>query len=473
MSNIPSDYMSTTQYSNNITSSNTKSSNNEIIIINNGNVSTYNNTTITSNSNIEVLPDIKINFTMIYNYTSDVNGYISGPNDNILLISYNSYYIQYNSYNKKLTVTFIIPTSTPTSTISSQYQEIKPEIKPENKPENKLENKLENKPENKFEINSEIKSEINIKSELGLKYVDNILIKNEHIKILKIRNVNDTINTLLESKFRLRVNIPEASINNENRIKVNSENNKNYYYLGVEKINPNCNILINNACEYKYVDNRNCLNKNASINIHNSNYRYVLISEKSDNILKENTIFTLKKNNNKLYLENINTQSYPKLYKDDSALSVYGDLISKGSNYTEVQQNSMNIVCNEQIKPIKLNEERYNISCKIKMDGNMYLTTTNNQESCSSITITINEDNINENTINININKYSIYGVIEDIYTLIKNNNIERVSKKNDIYNLNMVTIDLNKNNVNKLNFNIELVECSNKIYENNIFYLD
>ena len=286
-------------------------------------------------------------------------------------------------------------------------------------------------------------------------------------RILNLRNNDDILNGLIGSTFRLRVNLPSL---NTYLDKTNTINKTNYFYLGVEKIDPNCNILTNSECLNIFVDDKNCNNKKASQNSQTSNYRYVLIPEiiGKDTSLPfiNNLNFTLENNNNKLYLNNINTKTYPKILKDDSTLNLNGNMLNNNkTNINTVNNQINNKLCNSEKTSIP---DKFNLSCSYYSDPNIRLITTSDNKKCSPVHISINDIN----TINLDINMYNIYGTIKETFSLISDGiNVENITRNNTSYKVNMIELnsDISIVQNNKLNFNVEIINFSNKIYESNL----
>ena len=314
-------------------------------------------------------------------------------------------------------------------------------------------------------------SDTSIPSNINLKKSVNI----RSNKVLRINSENDILNGLIGSTFRLRVNIPLLNAYSPS----SSASKVNYFYLSVEKIDPNCEIINNLQCSNVFVDYKNCTNKKSLENSKKSIYRYVLIPEflvKNNTSFINNLNFTLEKNNNKLYLKNINTGCYPQVYRDMEKKKMYGELVpSNDSNIDEVFNKLNNKLCND-----KSTVEFNKMICDYYSDNNMILFTTNDIMKCSPVTLSPTGDNM----ISIYINIYNIYGSVTDKLSLIYNTNtsnknninnydyIENVTKENGPQKINMVKFDSSESDElqdNILNFNVEIINFSKEIYKSNV----
>ena len=309
-------------------------------------------------------------------------------------------------------------------------------------------------------------------SNINLKKSDNIRLN----RVLRINSDNDILNGLIGSIFRLRVNIPSLNTYSSTR----STSKVNYFYLSVEKIDPNCEIINDLQCSNVFIDYRNCTNKKSVENSKKSIYRYVLIPEylvKKNTSFINNLNFTLEKNNNKLYLKNINTGCYPQIYKDNEKKKIFGEIVSSSeNNINEVLNKMLNKSCNDTSNNLEFTK----ITCDYYSDKNTIIFTTNDITKCSPVSISYTDDNM----INININMYNIYGSITDKLSLIYNTNIsnttninnydyiENVTKDDGPQKINMVKFDSSNTGElqdNILNFNVEIINFSKEIYENNV----
>ena len=166
-------------------------------------------------------------------------------------------------------------------------------------------------------------------------------------------------------------------------------------------------------------------------------------------------------------------------------ISISGDNLVKRlmlhvmiTNINNIKSEITNQLCYKQ--SVSSETDKYNVSCSYNTDSDITLVTTNNMNNSSSVTISLNDMNTISETLNINLNMYSIYGTVEDTLSLIYGGNninynyIETVTRNNMTYNVNMVGFDSESDNNskfrnNKLNFNVEIVDFSNRIYESNI----
>ena len=299
--------------------------------------------------------------------------------------------------------------------------------------------------------------------------IDKYFDVNKTNKILNIQ-MNDDIELLLvNGKFRLRVNLPFMPPHINNQI-FNNGINPNYFYLGVVKLDSNCNIYSDIQCKNLYIDNKDCTNKVLSKNIENS-YRLVLIPglyALDDTLSFNNIDFTLTKIDGLTYLMNVNTGYLPKLFLNDKSLNLHGNMLNdSNSNITKIYDEINNKICNETKNNLDISQDILNVSCLYKQDPKLYLLTTTDVNTSSPVSITIN----NNNTININLNKYDLYGNLSDTlmlsscnYNLTTSEYIEKVTAKNlGKVSINLVCLNssnsLNSKLNNKLDFTVELID--------------
>lgn len=340
--------------------------------------------------------------------------------------------------------------------------------------------------------------------------------------ILKLGSEEELNDILIGGIFKLKVNLPMMPpyIKSQKWDPVKGTD-PNYFYLSVEKLDPNCmintkkinidteikipekpvsqpvsvNSILNNIipttpvsvilpeskiiipvatdksdCQTIYVDNKNCTNKALSTVTRINSNRLVLIA--ADYIdddavgVGTNSDFTLINIDGKIYLKNIQTGYILTLYSNLSTINVHGNMIAdKNSNVHKLEYKLNNTLCNQNRK-INENTERY-VTCELKIDPEQYLMTTTNISESSPIKLNINLDN----TINIQLLKYNSYGSIIDKYplTFCKFNTqtwefIEKTTDLNGTYLINTVCFAQDGSPLaekNKLNFNIELVKYS------------
>jgi hypothetical protein len=343
---------------------------------------------------------------------------------------------------------------------------------------------------NKLELSSNVFQNIN-------KYID----INKTSDILNIQTNDDIELVMVGAKFRLKVNLPLVSplipglnFDSENGI------NPNFFYLGIEELNSNCKVESESECKNLYIDNKTCNNKILSENIDDS-YRLVLIPGiyAIDDDKKFNIDFTLIKIDGLIYLMNVNTKYLPQIYKSDIFYNINATVRNNNnSNAFYIYQESTNILCNKEEDKITRDDKMFNITCASVIDPKLYLFTTTDTDTSSPVSFTINKNK----TIRINLDKYDIYGNLENSYTLSsctyntgeynldnfpsENNseldpqmisdemikekmslkNIEETTKNSNNYLLNLVCINLSDSNDYKLSyldFIVELIEHSNK----------
>jgi len=314
-------------------------------------------------------------------------------------------------------------------------------------------------------------------------------------KILNIKTEDDIKILMVDGKFRLRVNIPlmPPYIKGNDFDLINGIN-PNYFYLSVEKLDPNCQIYgkninsednineekinckLNSCCSSIYIDNKDCVNRKLSSNLDNA-YRLVLIPARyalDENYPFKNIEFTLINNNGLLYLKNVNTGYLPKLFINDKQDLINGNIVNdEKTNISKISSELTNIICNEQVSPINMATNTINISCLSNPDTTKYLLSTKEVDKSSPINISINSGKIN-----INLNKYDIYGNVDEVLTLTTCNfdvntfkYIEKITKDLTTYLINLVCLKKNPETNNKLNFMVELIEFSKYFSENSNIY--
>jgi hypothetical protein len=290
-----------------------------------------------------------------------------------------------------------------------------------------------------------------------------VKINENNMDYLVINNDNDTNKYLVDSTFKLKVNLPNITTlipNKDNR-------DPNYFYLAVEELAPNCSIQDTNTCLNIFVDNVKCDNKSLSEVTRINSFRFVLVPIDYVNDTKvkyaKNINFTIIKIKDKLYLKNIDTGYLPQLYKNDLNQSIIANVPLENTTFDQLPSNN-NILCNDNITPPpSLNL----LSCSKNSDGNNYLITTQNINKSNTIKL-----NYINNQIQIKLQIYNTYGEPDNSFTLVYCNyntvtlqNIEKSILQNNI-NYNLVCFDDDNNTkfpLNKLNFSIEIVKYSDE----------
>jgi hypothetical protein len=295
----------------------------------------------------------------------------------------------------------------------------------------------------------------------SVKINDNNLLNNKDNFV--ISNDNDTNKFLVDSTFKLKVNLPNINTLSPDK----NINDPNFFYLAVEQLETNCSINDANTCLNIFVDNKKCDNKSLSEISRKNSYRLVLVPIDYVNDTKvsyaKNVNFTIIKIKDKLYLKNIDTGYLPQLYKNDFNQAVIANVPLENTNIYQLPSNK-NMLCNDNTKPqIDTNL----LSCIKNSDGNNYLITTQNINESNTIKLNYINDKIQ-----IKLQTYNSYGVPDNTFTLVYCNynintleNIEKSKLDNNIrYNLVCIDDDNNsKLNLNKLNFSIEIVKYSDE----------
>lgn len=306
-------------------------------------------------------------------------------------------------------------------------------------------------------------------------------------QILSLANMVDVDNLLIGGTFKLRVNLPNMPpyIKGET-FDMSKGVNPNYFYLSVEKLDPNCNIkTANNKCVQTFADDKKCNIKALTSYVQSNTFRLVLVS--SGYVLDpsipmgKNSDFTLVKVNGQLYLKNVQTGYLPSLYSNDMVLSVYGDMeVKSNSNVNQIYSQLNNTLCDQQIPPVQTTGTSF-VKCDIKQDPGIYLITTKNIGSSSPIRVNINTDK----TISLNLLSFNSYGYPTKIYSLTSCNfnvqtyaYIEKMTNNLGTFMVNMVCFEDTQNNKanqkNQLKFTVELVNFpSNFVKDNSIFQIN
>jgi hypothetical protein len=280
-----------------------------------------------------------------------------------------------------------------------------------------------------------------------------------------IKNDNDTKKYLVNSIFKLKVNLPNIDPLIQNKQK----GDPNYFYLAVQELDKNCSIKEMDKCKEIFIDNKKCNNKNLSNISRNNSYRFVLVPIDLINKVK-NINFTIVKKNEKLYLKNVDTGFFPQIYKNNDKQIILNSITSENSTFDKTLNS--NTLCDNTIA----NTIDPSV-CTVELDTNSYFMTTKNINDSNSIKL----DYIN-NKILINLQIYNTYGYPENSFKMVHcnyiidnldyieslkldNDYIEKNKIKENIL-LNIVCIDDNKNSKlksNELNFSIEIVKYSDE----------
>jgi len=415
------------------------------------------------------------------NYRANLNNYTTGKNSCTTNLAINSDKDRYSRksdwaiaciivYNRKLTLNEILKVE---KYLISKYNNLLVKKKIPEEPKTIYKDNIINLSSlMSGNVENEEKSNKNILISKNSINIDDTLIDiNQVNKILNIKTNDDIELLMVDSKFRLRVNLPLLPPYIKGiDFDVNNGINPNYFYLCIIDLDSNCDIYDSlYKCEKKYIDNKDCNNKLLNNNIDNS-YRLVLIPGiyALDNNLPFNNIdFTLVKFNDMLYLQNINTGYFPKLFMNNELINLYGSMINDNkSNIIETTTELKNTLCNKTVKSVNLNDKTLKFSCSLNNDSKLYLLTTKNINTSSPINIDINSGG----TINIGLNKYDINGNIDNSFifssfdnSINKNKYIEKKTTKNlQTYLLNLVSLNSNKD-IYSLNFTVELNDFSKK----------
>jgi len=278
-----------------------------------------------------------------------------------------------------------------------------------------------------------------------------------------IKNDNDTKKYLVNSVFKLKVNLPIVDPLIQNKQK----GDPNYFYLAVQELEKNCSINEMGRCIEIFIDNKNCDNKNLSNISRNNSYRFVLVPVDLVNKVK-NINFTIVKKNEKLYLKNVDTGFFPQIYKNNDKQIILNNITSENSTFDKTLNS--NTLCDNTIK--KTIDPSV---CTVDLDINNYFMTTKDINGSNSIKL----DYIN-NKILINLQTYNMYGYPDNSFKMVHCNyivdNLDYIeSAKLDIDNtnkikenilLNLVCIDDNKNSKlksNELSFSVEIIKYSDE----------
>jgi hypothetical protein len=341
-----------------------------------------------------------------------------------------------------------------------------------------------------------------------------MLIHDEQIKgkIVKFKDNNQLLQTIVNSTFRLSVNLTIPPYIKGRQYKPNE---MNQFYLSVEKLDPNCQIDTNNKCMNMYVDNKKCSNASLS-NVSRTNaYRLVLISKTYalDPAVPfgKNVDFTIIKLGDKMYLKNIQTGYMPTLFTNNYLQSLYGYMdVNYLSNYPTLKSNE-NKLCGSNAVPVvtptktvapepttNIFSKAYNgligktveqptvntnskfVTCDVNADGSIYFLTTKDLTQSNPIKFIVNKDG----TVSIRLQQYNSYGIPDKSFSLISCNYdvntyafIEKMTNNLGTFLVNMLCVDPvegGKLAKNTLNFSVEVSKFSDSyLKEKNIFNLN
>lgn len=316
---------------------------------------------------------------------------------------------------------------------------------------------------------------------------------------ITIRDTTDINNLMTNGKFKLKVNIvgmPSYNIN-EDYQKIKNRN-PNIFYLCVEKILPNCNLVSTDGkCYGVYVNDKSkCNLQPTTTSLSANTFRFVLVSEEiildKNNDIGKNSDFTLVLVGDKYYLKNIQTGYMPSLFKNEQTYPIYGDVvIDKETNITNVLTNIYNRLCtlnaNNDIVPEPLkaigNEKTLKIGqpgCDFNPDKTIYLTTSTKFIDSSPILI----NPLPDGKISIQILRYDSYGQPSETYIMksclydtVNLKNIERVRSENYAINqfINLVCFGKSNENPEKnLNLTVEITKFPEEyIRKTSLYYLN
>ena len=336
-------------------------------------------------------------------------------------------------------------------------------------------------------------------------------------------NVKQVHNVMRGGIFKLRVELPNMPAYVKGRTFVPNTPN-NYFYLSIEKLDPNCQIKnSSNKCQQIYVDNNKCLNKSlGNVSQHNS-WRMVLVSSiyASDPSVPigKNTDFTVITIGDKSYLKNVQTGYMPKLFVNDNLQHVYGymdanylsnvgkltsanntlcgssvvpeqnpsvetkteGVLEKSTHYAKKAFNATSEITNKAINGIfgkgtvatgtKPNQKFVN--CHSNSDGSTYLMTTTNIAESNPINFVLNKDN----SVTLRLQQFNTYGNLDKSFSLVFCNFniqtfafIEKISNSIGTFLINLVCFDSDSNRSlpsNTLNFSVEVSKYSEDYLKN------
>jgi hypothetical protein len=303
-------------------------------------------------------------------------------------------------------------------------------------------------------------------------------------KVLAIKNMIDVNNLMIGGIFKLRVNLPMMppyikgqSFNTETGI------NPNYFYLCIEKLDPNCSIKNpNGTCQNVYADQRKCNIKSLTSYVQTNTFRLVLVSSQyvldSSIPFGKNSDFTIVTVGGNLYLKNVQTGYLPSLYINLNNILIYGDMqINDKTNINTVEPMINNVICGQEA-PVLPDSGTQNVRCNMQQDPGQYLMTSNNIGESSPIRVNIN----NNNTISLNLLSFNNYGFPTSVYSLTYCNFnvqtyafIEKITNTLGTFLVNMVCFtnvrDPNASVQNQLQFVVELISFPKNFVKNNSIF--
>ncbi len=314
-----------------------------------------------------------------------------------------------------------------------------------------------------------------------------------------IRDTTDINNLMTNGKFKLKVNIvgmPSYNIN-EDYQKIKNRN-PNIFYLCVEKVLPNCNLVSTDGkCYGVYVNDKSkCNLQPTTTSLSANTFRFVLVSEEivldKNNDIGKNSDFTLVLVGDKYYLKNIQTGYMPSLFRNEQTYPIYGDVVNdKETNITNVLTNIYNRLCtlnaNNDIVPEPLkaigNEKTLRIGqpgCDFNPDKTIYLTTSTKFIDSSPILV----NPLPDGKISIQILRYDSYGQPSETYIMkscpydtVTLKDIERVRSENYAINqfINLVCFGKSSENSERnLNLTVEISKFPEEyIRKTSLYYLN
>jgi hypothetical protein len=345
--------------------------------------------------------------------------------------------------------------------------------------------------------------------------------------VTKMPSVEDLKERLTGATFRIKVNLPNVNPYIKMQRYTPGES-PNYFYLGIEKLEPNCSIDENGVETNIYVDGKNCRNKALSEVSRTNTHRFVLVPIQyaiAKNVKFGNNIdFTLEEKDKRFYLKNIQTGLYPKLFEPSTEKNLRGMMINNElSNMNELARDS-NILWGERNLNTQSTQETKSaevvvdtavnnafsgdftmlsrmfggsgnnavsqttrtqtelrniinnqvpVSCSIKPDNNLYLMITAIIDESTPVDFGVN----NGNAI-LKLVKYNLYGNKDKTFDIIfcnydgeKLTNIETISDNNMSFFINLLCFDDEKDRKlkdNSLDMGIEIHKYSDDYLKRN-----
>jgi hypothetical protein len=328
-------------------------------------------------------------------------------------------------------------------------------------------------------------------------------------KNVSFSNLNELHKMTIGGTFRLSVNL--KSVPPYIKGQQYKDGDTNLFYLSIEKIDPNCQVLNGSQCMNIYVDNKKCDNAVLS-NVSKVNaYRLVLVSKAyvlDPNIpFGKNVDFTIVKVGEKHYIKNIQTGYMPKLFTNDFKQQLYGYMDENYlSNISSIKSNINKLCGVDKEIPKEAETESKNIgnvfnkamgglfgkqttgpkpeqkfvNCSVNADGSMYMMTTTNLVESNPVKFILNKDG----SVSIRLQAYNSYGNIDKTYSLVFCNFnintyafIEKLTNPLGTFLINMVCFDPDDKRQlpnNTLNFNFEISKYPDSyLKEKNIYNLN